>query len=125
MAQSPTAARLRLAATLSSSIALLCSCGLVLLLVCASCVKLPRSKQIAHHQSSNTQSGTEPASLIHLNTASRAELEKLPGVGEGIAGRIIEHREKFGPFRRVEQVLMVRGISESRFRQMRPFITVE
>lgn len=124
MAQSPIAARLCLAA-LSSNTALLCSCSLVLLLVCASCVKLPRSKQIANNQSSHTQSGTTPASLIHLNTASRAELEQLPGVGEGIAGRIIEHREKFGPFRRVEHVLMVRGISESRFRQMRPFLTVE
>jgi competence protein ComEA len=124
MAQSSIAAHLHLAA-LSSNAALLYAGGLVLLLVFASCVKLPRSKQIANEQSSNTQPGPTPASLIHLNTASRAELEKLPGVGEGIAGRIIEHREKFGPFRRVEQVLMVRGISESRFRQMRPFLTVE
>jgi len=95
-----------------------------LLLVFSSCVELPRSTRATNNPSFQ-QPGATPASPIHLNTASREELEKLPGIGEGIAARIIEHREKFGPFRRVEHVMMVRGVSENRFRQMRPFIRVE
>jgi competence protein ComEA len=61
---------------------------------------------------------------INLNTASRAELERLPGIGEGLAARIIEHRERHGAFRRVEHLIIVRGISQRRFEALRPFVTV-
>ena len=61
----------------------------------------------------------------NINTASAKELEKLPGIGKGLAERIIEHREKHGPFRRAEHLLIVRGISDRRFRAMRDLITVE
>lgn len=59
---------------------------------------------------------------ININTATRAELEQLPGIGAGLAARIIEHRARYGAFRRVEHVLIVRGISERRFAEMRPLI---
>jgi len=52
-------------------------------------------------------------------------LEKLPGIGRGLAERIVEHREKYGPFRRPEHLIMVRGISDKRFRALRDSITVE
>jgi competence protein ComEA len=67
---------------------------------------------------------TNTATRININTATRAELEQLPGIGEGLAARIIEHRERHGAFRRVEHLIIVRGISERRFRQLRPFVTV-
>jgi competence protein ComEA len=63
--------------------------------------------------------------VINLNTASRAELERLPGIGEGLAARIVEHRERHGAFRRVEHLIIVRGISERRFATMRAFVTVD
>ena len=53
------------------------------------------------------------------------ELEKLPGIGKGLAERIIDHREKFGPFRRIEHLIIVRGISDRRFRALRDLITVK
>jgi len=62
---------------------------------------------------------------ININTASVKELEKLPGIGKELAGRIVEHREKYGPFRRPEHLIMVRGISDKRFRALRALITVE
>jgi competence protein ComEA len=65
------------------------------------------------------------APLVNLNTASPDELEKLPGIGEALAARIVAHRRQHGRFRRAEHLIMVRGISERRFRAMRPFITVE
>jgi competence protein ComEA len=52
-------------------------------------------------------------------------LEKLPGVGPALAARIVEQRERFGPFRRAEHLMLVRGISERRFRQLRPFVNAE
>ena len=62
---------------------------------------------------------------ININTASADELETLPGIGKGLAGRIIEHREKYGPFRKPEHLIIVRGISDKRFRALRDLITVE
>ncbi|HYG10072.1 MAG TPA: ComEA family DNA-binding protein [Pyrinomonadaceae bacterium] len=62
---------------------------------------------------------------ININTASREELERLPGIGEGLATRIVEHRERHGAFRRVEHLIIVRGISERRFAALRDFVTVD
>jgi competence protein ComEA len=69
----------------------------------------------------------EPAQTKHINinTASAKELEALPGIGKGLAERIVEHREKYGPFRRTEHLIIVRGISDGRFRALRDLITVE
>ena len=62
---------------------------------------------------------------VNINTASSAELETLPGIGKGLAERIIECREKFGPFRKPEHLIIVRGISDKRFRALQDLITVE
>lgn len=62
---------------------------------------------------------------VNINSASLAELEKLPSIGAGLAGKIIEHREKYGRFRRAEHLLLVEGISDRRFRQIRNQIKVE
>jgi len=74
-------------------------------------------QQSASHQKTNQ--------LININTASANELETLPGIGKGLAARIIEHREQHGPFRRPEHLIIVRGISDRRFRALRDFVTVE
>ena len=92
----------------------------------ASCVKLPRRQQTAGDNGSPPRTASAPAPpRVSINTASREELERLPGVGPSLAARIVEHRERFGPFRRVEHLLMVRGISERRFRQLSPHLTAE
>lgn len=62
---------------------------------------------------------------ININIASEKELAKLPGIGNGLAERIVGHREKYGPFRRPEHLLIVRGISDRRFRALRELITAE
>lgn len=72
------------------------------------------------------QSTTVPkSSRININTASTKELEALPGIGKGLAERIILHREKYGPFRRAAHLIAVRGISDRRFRALQDLITVE
>jgi competence protein ComEA len=62
---------------------------------------------------------------ININTATAAELESLPHIGKKTAQAIVEFREQNGPFRRVEQVMLIRGLSERRFVEMRPFIRAE
>lgn len=66
-----------------------------------------------------------PESAININTASARELEKLPHVGGKIAQRIVEHRESFGSFRKPEHLLLVDGVSDAHFREMRNLVKVE
>jgi competence protein ComEA len=72
-----------------------------------------------------SSSDSKSLSRININTAAANELEKLPGIGKGLAERIIDHREKFGPFRKSEHLIIVRGISDKRFRALQDMITVE
>ncbi len=55
---------------------------------------------------------------LDINTAGVDELERLPGIGKVLATRVVEHREKHGPFRRTEHLMMVRGISDRKFREL-------
>jgi competence ComEA-like helix-hairpin-helix protein len=65
-----------------------------------------------------------PAKPIDLNAANVKELQQLPGVGPVTAQRIIDLREKSGRFKRVEDLLAVRGISQKKLDAMRPYVTV-
>jgi competence protein ComEA len=65
-----------------------------------------------------------PAGPVNLNTASAAELEALPGVGASTAKRIIEYRQKNGAFKKIEELMNVKGIGEKSFLKLKPLITV-
>jgi competence protein ComEA len=67
---------------------------------------------------------TKPAMLVNLNTATAAELEKLPGIGQKVAARIVEYRQQKGPFKKIEELMNVQGIGEKSFLQLRTQITV-
>jgi len=62
---------------------------------------------------------------IDLNTASLSQLNGLPGIGPVIAKRILELREKSGPFKRIEDLMNIRGIGEKKFLKLKDFITVK
>ena len=61
---------------------------------------------------------------MNVNTASAADFEALPGIGPKMAARIIEYRQKNGPFKKVEELMNVRGIGEKNFLKLKPQITV-
>ncbi len=65
-----------------------------------------------------------PTHPVDINLASAKELEELPGVGPTTAKAIIQFRTKTGRFHRVEDLLAIRGISETKLEKMRPYITV-
>jgi len=62
---------------------------------------------------------------ININQASAEELEKLPRIGAKLARDIVDHRSKFGAFRKTEHLLLIEGISEKRYREMRYLIKAE
>jgi competence ComEA-like helix-hairpin-helix protein len=88
-----------------------------------SCAK--RSRATPNASPANYTSASPTNQRININTARAREFEALPGIGKGLAERIVEHRAKYGPFRRAEHLMMVRGISETRFRALRHLVTVE
>jgi len=71
-----------------------------------------------------SRAGEKTPDRIDINTATADELVGLPGIGETLAQRIIRFREENGPFRRVEDLLKVKGIGEKSFQKLRPSIKV-
>ncbi len=62
--------------------------------------------------------------LININTASAAELDRLPGIGPALAGSIIDYRETHGPFAAIEEITNVRGIGQVVFDEIKELISV-
>ena len=62
---------------------------------------------------------------VNINIASTSELEKLPFLGFSTAQKIVEHREKYGKFRKPEHILLVQGVSDKKFRQIKSLIKAE
>ncbi|MCL6482207.1 MAG: helix-hairpin-helix domain-containing protein [Firmicutes bacterium] len=62
---------------------------------------------------------------LDLNTATVEQLQKLPGIGPKTAEAIVRFREKSGPFRRVEDLLAVRGITRKKLAVIAPRVTVK
>jgi competence protein ComEA len=85
----------------------------------------PAAKPEARAQSSSaSQTPARPPVMVNLNTASSAELENLPGVGAKTAARIIDYRQKKGPFKKIEELMNVQGIGEKSFLKLKPQLTV-
>jgi len=66
--------------------------------------------------------------LLRLNYATAEELTELPGIGESTAAKIIEYREskrEAGGFTAVAELMLISGIGETKFEQIRPYVTVD
>ncbi|MCY4613470.1 MAG: helix-hairpin-helix domain-containing protein [Nitrospira sp.] len=61
---------------------------------------------------------------VDLNTSTAKELQQLPGIGKGLAKRIVEFRTANGPFKSAEDLMQVRGIGKKTFAKMKERITV-
>jgi competence protein ComEA len=68
--------------------------------------------------------GVEGSAVVDLNTADQTALETLPGIGPGLAGRIIAWRDEHGRFTAVEDLLDVSGIGDVRFAELRDRVRV-
>ena len=61
---------------------------------------------------------------IDINSATLQELMALPGIGEVLAQRIIDHRSEHGPFENVEGIMEVNGISNKRYEDIKDLICI-
>jgi competence protein ComEA len=62
---------------------------------------------------------------VNVNTATEADLERLPGIGPVLARRIVQHRESRGLFRRLDDLLEVEGIGPKLFRRLQPLLRLD
>jgi competence protein ComEA len=65
-----------------------------------------------------------PPTIVDLNRATLADLDRLPGIGPVLARRIVEHRDRHGAFRTVDELLGVPGIGDRLLARLRPFVRV-
>ncbi len=61
---------------------------------------------------------------LNLNAATLDQLETLPGIGRKTAERIVEYRQKSGGFKKIEELMNVKGIGEKSFLKIKPLISV-
>jgi len=85
-----------------------------------------RDSDVRYSQSPRqSKAGAGRTQQININRATVAELKTLPGVGEATAKRIVAYRSKNPPFRRIEELLIIRGISRNRLEQIRNKIRLD
>ena len=88
--------------------------------------KAPETEKV---QTKTTEQATAEevteAMLININTADIDELDKLPGIGEATAQKIIAYREENGDFKSIEDIMNVSGIAEKKFENLKDYITVD
>ncbi|NOT27472.1 MAG: helix-hairpin-helix domain-containing protein [Acidobacteria bacterium] len=79
---------------------------------------------VATAQDVSRPSAAATSAPMNLNTATTAQLESLPGIGPATAQRIVEYRQQSGGFKKVEDLMNVRGIGEASFLKLKNLVTV-
>jgi competence protein ComEA len=62
--------------------------------------------------------------LVNVNTATKNQLMNVPGIGEVTAARILTYRKDVGAFKKLDDLVNVRGISQKKLKKLKPFMTV-
>ncbi len=64
-------------------------------------------------------------SPIDINNATVSDLTKLPGIGDKMANRIVDYRNKNGNFKTIEEIMNVKGINEKKYQRIKDYIIVK
>jgi competence protein ComEA len=65
-----------------------------------------------------------PVEIVNLNLATAAQIASLPGIGPKTAELIVQYRQKNGPFKKIEEIMNVRGVGEKSFLRIKDRLTV-
>jgi competence protein ComEA len=89
-------------------------------------IHIRRQGEPSPNQASSIDNAAEGSKdgLVNLNTASAADLDSLPGIGQSLAERIVEYRTTNGPFQSIEDLQKVKGIGPALFAKLAPLITI-
>jgi competence protein ComEA len=94
------------------------------LTTCALAFALVTAAAVAPAFAQQAKPAAQAATVINLNTATAVQLQDLPGIGARTAERIIEYRGKNGGFKKIEELMNVKGIGEKSFLKLKDRITV-
>jgi competence protein ComEA len=61
---------------------------------------------------------------VNINAASAAQIALLPRIGTKVAERVVAYRSANGPFKRIEDLMEVKGIGEKQFGRLKPYLTL-
>lgn len=86
--------------------------------------KSPLVIELAVEQAARWDARLASARQVDVNTATVAELERLPGIGPSLAQRIIDDRAAHGPFQRPEELQRVKGIGSQTYDGLKDHVTV-
>jgi competence ComEA-like helix-hairpin-helix protein len=105
------------------------SLALLVVLSCRSGNSAPNSNSATASSNRTREASGAPAKpiepCVNLNIATLEDLTRLPGIGEVVAKRIIEYRDHHGRFRRPEEIIIIEGFSENKYRAIAALLCVE
>lgn len=94
----------------------------------ASCNQANHSNNTAPQPAPTNQTAANHNQLsncVNLNKASAEELKALPEIGEVMAQKIIEYRKRHAGFRRPQELIIIEGFSEKKYRAIADLICVD
>jgi len=62
---------------------------------------------------------------ININYAPKEQLILLPGIGESTAEKILMYRKEYGSFKKIEDIMKIKGIGVKKFDKLKPYITID
>jgi competence protein ComEA len=90
----------------------------------AFCLLLPAYCHPARSSNESDAPSNKPVASLDINRATAEDFATLPGIGPELARRIVAFREKHGPFRRIEDLLVIKGMGRKKWRAIRPYLRV-
>jgi competence ComEA-like helix-hairpin-helix protein len=87
-------------------------------------IRTSENARIATRNRSSQPGDNKDRPCVNLNTAGPDTLMSLPGIGPGLADKIIEYRAKYGPFQRAQDIIIINGFGERRYHRIEPYVCV-
>ncbi len=81
-------------------------------------------EEIKNNESINNENNNRGSNKVNINNATIEDLDKLPGIGEATANKIINYREENGDFKSIEELKNVNGIGNKKYEQIKDEITL-